>query len=181
MSFIPLGFLAASGAAAGDFESIATVTLGSATSTVTFSNIPTTYKHLQVRLLTNSDAGNQQIRLGNGSVDSAANYSFHYLTGQGSVAQGGSDYSINGGYLGYSVGSTYPFSAVADVLDYANTNKYKTIRSLGGQDVNGSAAYIMFTSSSWYSTSAANYLSIYNPSGNFAADSSFALYGITGA
>lgn len=159
----------------GAYDALATVTLASSASNLTFTGIPSTYKHLQIRLTANSDAGNQQIRF---NSDSSSNYSFHYLTGQGSVAQGGSSANDTGGYMGYSVGSSYPFSTVVDILDYANTSKYKTIRCLGGQDYNGTASYIMFTSSSWRNTSAVNSIYLYNPSGNYAANSTFALYGV---
>jgi hypothetical protein len=69
---------------------------------------------------------------------------------------------------------------VIDILDYANTNKNKTIRSLAGSDANGSGT-IWFGSIAWLSTSAITSLSFNIESGsNFTQYSSFALYGIKG-
>ena len=67
--------------------------------------------------------------------------------------------------------------AVIDILDYANTNKYKTYRSLTGGDANGSGQ-VLLRSSNWRSTSAVTSMTLYPGVGNFTQYSSFALYGI---
>jgi hypothetical protein len=71
------------------------------------------------------------------------------------------------------------------LLDYQNTNKFKTIRNLQGFDANGDgsgARYyaIRFFSGLWQSTSAITSITITAPNGNWATGSSFALYGIKG-
>jgi hypothetical protein len=68
---------------------------------------------------------------------------------------------------------------VVDLLEYNNTNIYKTLRGLGGDDANGSG-YISLNSGNWRSTSAINGIKIYPDTGNFKQYSSFALYGIKG-
>jgi hypothetical protein len=70
---------------------------------------------------------------------------------------------------------------VIDILDYANTNKYKTIRYLSGYDANGSGR-VGLGSGSWRSTSAVTSITLQGLeySSNYKQYSSFALYGIKG-
>lgn len=82
------------------------------------------------------------------------------------------------GYRG-AVSSTNPSAVVVDILDYANTNKNKTIRVLAGVDNNGSGE-VALNSGLWPSTSALNTIKILTTSGNLNQYSSFALYGIKG-
>jgi hypothetical protein len=69
--------------------------------------------------------------------------------------------------------------SVNDILDYSNTNKFKTHRCLCGHDQNGSGFIFMF-SGNWRSTAAITSITIYpgDFTTTFAANSSFALYGI---
>lgn len=173
------------GAAAvlGDYESIQTYTVGAGgQASITFSSIPSTYKHLQVRGIarTSNTEINLQIRL-NG--DTGGNYMAHNLQGDGSTAGGYS--SSTGGtnmfLLRVATNSTTAgtFGAgVIDVLDYANTNKNTTLRSLTGYDANGSG-FINLLSGLWLNTAAVNSIQIYNAGGaNLAEYSTFALYGV---
>lgn len=157
---------------------ISTVTVGSAgASSITFSSIPSTYTHLQIRGLGLITSGGGFTARFNG--DTGANYSFHQLYGEGSIAQS------NAGavtqtfmYFAYGAGSTTaPNAFVTDVLDYANTNKNKTVRSLNGNDLNGSG-YIQLWSNAWYSTSAITSITV---TASFNQYSQLALYGIKGA
>ena len=71
-------------------------------------------------------------------------------------------------------------SGVIDILDYANTNKYKTVRTLSGDDKNGSG-YVVFGSGLWQNTNAVSTITLTNHGAtNFQQYSSFALYGIKG-
>ena len=68
---------------------------------------------------------------------------------------------------------------IVDILDYENTNKNKTIRSLAGLDLNGSGGRIEFCSSLWMSSAAITSVKVDNfAGGNIAQYSSFALYGV---
>ena len=70
---------------------------------------------------------------------------------------------------------------VLDLLDYANTSKYKTIRELGGCDNNGDGD-IFFNSGLWQSTSAVTSLTFTVGGGTlFSQYTQYALYGIKGA
>jgi hypothetical protein len=164
------------------YESIATVTLGSAASSISFSSIPSTYKHLQIRLSLKgslTDTGIDCFTTIN-SDTTASNYSSHYLgTSGGATFQG---YNANR-YFGAMPGSTSTsvFSGVVmDFIDYANTSKYKTGRCIYGYDMNGSG-YTTLQSMVWMNTSAINAISIASATGgNFLQYSTAALYGIKG-
>ena len=173
------------GANASSYYSIATVTVGSGgSSSVDFTSIPSTYSHLQIRMIgkTNRAATNQDdllIRLGNGSLDTGSNYADHVLRGDGATASANAHTSQTRIGLDNCLGTTTSgvFSGnVIDILDYANTNKYKTVRMLGGFDYNG-GGWITLGSGLWMSTSAVDTLRLY-ANGTFQQYSSFALYGI---
>ena len=165
-------------ASTNSYESISTVTVGAGGSaTVTFSSIPSTYKHLQIRCFGRVQFdGNLIMRLNN---DTGANYSWHQVYGTGAVAGASSGASSSLIYLGSEVSTANIFGvSIVDILDYADTNKYKTIRSLDGYDANGSGV-VDLASGSWRSTSAVSSIQFTAASsGNFQQYSSFALYGI---
>ncbi len=158
---------------------IGAVTVPSAgAASVTFSSIPATYTHLQVRAFQKTaGAGDLNFRI---NADTGGNYSRHYLFGTGSSTGAGGSASETAGYVGYTPTGTYYQTSIIDILDYKNTNKYKTVRSLLGSDANGSG-YVLLTSSAWLSTSAITSISFTAGGGNFSQYSSFALYGIKGA
>lgn len=173
-----IGIIASSGGAVGgDYESIATVTVGSGgSSTISFSSIPSTYQHLQIRATYNfPSAANLRMQL-NGATN---NTNLHYLTGDGSSAAAGRDSAGNIISLQYGSGTSF-YVQILDLLDYANTNKNKTVRHLGGVDYNGSGG-VYLASSLYETTSAVSSISITSNNGtNFSQYSSFALYGIKG-
>ena len=169
--------------ASGAYASIATTTLSSAASTITFSSIPSTYTHLQIRGIARSNgaADNTVIQF-NG--DTASNYATHYVIGDGATASAGAGTSRANFYvdiLASNASGAMWSGDVIDILDYANTNKYKTVRTLAGQDLNGSGT-VWLVSGLWQSTTAITSIVLKtNGAGNFATYSSFALYGIKGA
>ncbi len=180
-----LGIIASSfPAATTDYESIATTTVGSGgAADVTFSSIPGTFTHLQIRGLARSTGSGSNMLMQLNS-DTGSNYSLHALFGDGASA--GADAIINTtrviiGWVPQTAATASVFGgSVTDILDYANTNKYKTSRSLHGADLNGSGLS-QFTSGLWQSTSAITSVKIFMNTGNLAEYSHFALYGIKGA
>lgn len=166
------------------FDSLGSVLVSTATSTVTFSNIPQTYSHLELRsYAANSATNNQYIKIVFNS-DTNANYAEHHLSGNGSTVTAGGNASYNNG--GFYWGMGLPGTALSNVfgagvttiLDYANTNKYKTVRSLDGFDGNGSGG-VEIVSSLWQSTSAITSITLtVNGSNNFQPYSQLSLYGI---
>jgi hypothetical protein len=168
------------------------ITVGSAgASSVTFTNIPNTYTHLQIRgIMRDSRAtfGNSGGYLQfNG--DTGSNYSAHQFFGDGSslVTYG----LVNQTNMGFGAGAgngapTNTFGAIIiDILDYANTNKNKTIRILDGVDINGTVAgyggVMEFASGSWRNTSAVTSIKITPNDPNYRQYTSFALYGVKSA
>ena len=167
----------------GAYDSLATVTLSATTATVTFAGIPSGYKHLQVRILGRSTrTGNTSNALTYTFNGSATGYGYtHRLYGNGSTASAdapnGSTYSFGPSIATDTSTSGIMGVAVMEILDYDNVNKYKTTRFLGGHDNNGSGE-IYLTSGLWQNTSAITSITLGVDSFSFAANSSFALYGI---
>ena len=161
---------------------------GSQTSSVAFfQNIPQTFTHLQIRAFTH-DSGSSSpadiaMRLGSSptSTDAGNNYAWHRLWGDGigAYSQGATSQSfIDCAYCtGSGISSTIMGVAIIDILDYTNTNKYKTVRSFGGYDTNGSG-FANFFSSLWLNTSAIQSLQVFAGSGGTSAYNTFQLYGI---
>jgi hypothetical protein len=170
--------------AVGAYDSIATVTVGTAQSSITFSSIPATYTHLQVRGIVRPTSNNADMRLTLNS-DSGSNYARHRLIGNGgSVDATGTASTAFIGIFdanGLQTGTASTFGvAVIDILDYANTSKYKTVRVLSGNDNNGSGQ-VGLSSGLWQNTSANSTITLVMSAGNFDTYSQFALYGIKGA
>ena len=166
------------------YASIATVTVGSGgASTITFSSIPSTYTHLQIRGISRSTyvgSGDGNYVQFNG--DTGSNYAYHLLIGTGSSVVAAANSSYTYMYVGDTTGSTSTsgmFGAfVLDLFDYTNGNKYKTLRTLNGNDQNGSGS-VRFVSGLWQNTAAVNAITINSLNGaGFAQYSSFALYGV---
>jgi hypothetical protein len=166
-------------AGGGDFESIATVTLGSAASNIEFTSIPSTYQHLQLRIISKSTSNED-----NGDMifnaDTGNNYAWHSLYGTGAVA--GADASASRANIvalrlaGSSFASVFTGNVI-DILDYASTTKNKTVRMFNGQDNNGSGL-VQINSGLWMSTSAVTSIKFTARSFNFAQHSTAALYGV---
>ncbi len=158
------------------------ITVGAAgASSVTFTNIPATYSHLQVRGFVQS-TGTPQLRFRFNS-DTGNNYAWHCLEGNGTNAQGSQRATTTNEMLIFVNGliaANTPSPFITDILDYANTNKYKTIRSLNGGD-NNSAGNIALNSGLWQSTSAVTSVTVASTGTAFSQYSQIALYGIKGA
>jgi len=183
-----IGIIASSGGvtSTNSYESISTVTVGSGgSSSITFSSIPSTYQHLQIRALGRASRsgaeGYFQLRF---NSDSGNNYPYHILIGDGSTASAAGATATNYGYVGVMSAGTSTSgvfgTTVIDILDYANTNKNKTVRYLSGYDNNGNGI-LRYGSTAWLSTSAITQIDLSELYGtNYTQYSSFALYGIKG-
>ena len=182
-------------APSGAYDSIATTTVGGGgASSITFSSIPSTYTHLQIRGIgkwdtTTNDISAIQWQL-NG--DTGSNYAYHYVRGSGSAVSATGVASQTNALSSSSMptnNASYAnmFGAVVfDLLDYTNTSKYKTYRALAGTDSNGIVAgyapMINLVSGLWQNTAAITDLTFTPVNGTlFNQYSSFALYGIKGA
>ena len=176
------GLLAAAGAASS-YESIATSNPTSGTN-ITFSSIPSTYKHLQIRFAVKPASGNPSLNITyNG--DTGSNYTVHTLRGNGSAASAAGATSRTNFPLSWYYGmvSTVQNVAIMDIIDYASTSKYKTARAFYGQDDNSGSisSNLELNSGLWLSTSAIDSITVTVTGGvAFSTGSSIALYGIKG-
>lgn len=176
-------------APSGAYDSIATLSGNGSASQLTFSSIPSTYTHLQVRLIargTRSFPSEQlYIRL-NG--DGGNNYAYHYLYGEygASVAVGAqastNTFLVNEFPAANETANIYSTSVI-DLLDYTNSSKNKTFRSLSGYDNNGNTSNyigkVWVGSGLWMNTSAVTSLTVLS-NGAFASGTRIGLYGIKG-
>lgn len=160
---------------------IASITATGSESTITFSSIPSTFSHLELRCYVRDTTANTEsggfIRF-NG--DSGSSYYRHWIGGNGSTAT-----SSNGGSFSIGQWFLYPGASatagrfggyVMQILDYSNTNKNKTLKASGGYDANGSG-WVTLGSGAWFNTAAINSVLV-GAQTAFAAGSRFDLYGI---
>jgi hypothetical protein len=186
---VSLGIMdGAGGAAGGSYESIATAVGTGSSNTITFSSIPSTYKHLQIRAIARDTFASTSIRgfLYRLNSDTGANYSRHALFGDGSSVTAEGDASLtyfNAGNIipDNNLTANVMGTLIIDIHDYASSTKNKTIRGFSGIDLNGSGN-VYLTSASWMSTSPVTSFSIFTNSGsiNFSTSTVFSLYGIKG-
>ena len=167
------------------YESIATVSVGSGgQSTISFTSIPATYTHLQVRAIARGTfSGNLvsfNMRL-NG--ETGAFYSAHHLGGDGAnpyAYAGSSATSIDLNDIASATNTASVFSVlIMDILDYTDTNKYTTTRGLLGRDFNGSGQ-LELNSGLYQKTTAISSITFALGANDFAQYTQFALYGIKG-
>ena len=174
-------------ASTSSYESIATFTVGSGGSaSIDFTSIPSTYKHLQLRMLTNDNYGREVVIQLNS--DGGANYTRHRIKDDGTGNPTGY-YALSNTRAFVGANSAYASiyaGFVTDILDYANVNKYTTIRSFGGYDRNTTNSIVQIQSSMWANTAAVTSITVKSTgdsdsfASNFIQYSHFALYGIKG-
>lgn len=162
-------------AAGNTYVALATNTLGSVATTVTFSSISAAYTDL--RLVANyktAAAVNVQIRF---NSDTGSNYSSTYLLGNGTAASSGRESNDTSSSIWYT-NSTNFVVGKTDIMNYANTTTYKSLLSRSDD----SAVFVMSRVGLWRSTSAINSITILNDGAqSFAVGSTFSLYGISAA
>jgi hypothetical protein len=162
----------------GAYDALATANPTSGSSVV-FAGIPSGYKHLQIRISAVLDNAGQTVYTRfNG--DSFGMYRTHNLSGDGSSASaGGGPTSAIYAAVGATQGSvtTYPNLGIVDILDYSNTNKYKTQRVLSGADNNSTGGSIEMYSGVWLSTNTITSIEVYTGS-TYATGTTISLYGV---
>ena len=182
------GFSSLVAAVSSEYESIATWT--STSPAVSFTSIPSTYKHLQIRFFARTNRsdpnGYLTYRL---NSDTSANYSQNAIQEDSAVLQGqgatvtGTSFSLNS-IGGTGAGSSWGIG-ILDIYNYANTSMYKTIHSWSGNargtniTNNGDVGMSV---GSWASLNAVNridFIAGYQVTA-LESGSYFALYGIKG-
>ena len=192
-SLIPIIASSGGSVAGAAFESIATVTAAGGETLLSFTSIPGTYQHLQIRGLyrdsrTTNSSGVLSLKMQFNSDTTDANYAEHNLYGSGSAvaATGSTSYPYIG--LGISTGpsgQTTTYGAnIIDIQNYASTTQNKTSRIFAGSNQNSTTANderIQVESALWLSTTAITRIDLRSIYVSFAAGTTFALYGIKGA
>jgi hypothetical protein len=159
---------------------LATVSLTSTASSIVFDNIPQNYSHLQLRIMARTTQAGATDGLRIFFNTDTTNYRTHALIGNGSSAS-----TADVGYI--NIGDTPGATATAgifgcmilDILDYPSSSKNKVLRTLAGQDQNGSGSSRLL-SGLWFGTPTAITKIILNSANdaNLAIGSHIALYGI---
>ena len=174
-------------ASTSSYESIASATGTGSSATITFSSIPSTYKHLQFRWImrstfASSSAITLKIQL---NSDTGSNYAYHSLNADGAAVSASgsssqSDIRITTGMAGNSMTANIVGTGIIDIQDYASTTKTKTLKSFSGIDTNTTTGQIGMSSGLWNSTSAMNSITFTANNGSFGTTTQIALYGIAG-
>lgn len=178
------GIVGSAVAPAGAYELISTQVLSSTGSSITFSSIPQTYRHLQLRWLAKSSANNEDgLRL-TFNNSSAAAYVDHFLRGDGATVNSSAS-ATSQSFIRVLFSAAYfdapSFGpAVMDILDYANTTKNTTTRSFQGYSWPGQRTQIILSSGAWLNTAAVTSLTLSPVVNEIALGSRFSLYGIKG-
>ena len=151
---------------------IATITLQQASSTVTFSGIPNTYRDLvlvaNMKLLSSAEP---RLRF---NSDSTSSYSMVQMAGNGSGTLSNTGTQSFGWITPNSGTSTTNFDAyTAQLLDYSVTDKHKTWISRYSPD----AVYVNALANRWAKTEAINQIQFFTNASSFAVGSTFSLYG----
>lgn len=159
---------------------LANVTLGGSDASIVFGSIPQNYSDLIVSLSgAPSDTSYPVIALRfNG--DSANNYSYVGMAGNGTLSSAGSNASLGYCSIGqaYGAGSATSsrFSTTAQIHGYNNTDKHKTVLSRNNVPGNGVEAQ----ASRWANTAAITSIEVLATSGGFATGTTIKLFGIVG-
>jgi len=169
------------------FESIASATVTS--TDVVFSNIPQTYRHLQIRFRLNANAAGNGGITGRMRINGATSgYVWHYVKGNGSTAQAtGATGTSSFGYMplptnASGAGTNIYLVGIVDIPNYT-TSQVKVPVMFSGLDTNNNSSV---HSDTGYIGHTSGYLADTNPITvvSFINDSSFnmagevALYGI---
>ncbi len=175
----------------GSYESIASYTATGGESNITFSSFPSTYASLQIRYIAKDSytSGTAAFSLASLQFNATGgtSYADHYLKGDGSSATVGGTSSTAA--IATVYGSTYGpttstfATGIIDILDYASTSKYKTVRGFTGANFNNTSTDfgVILGSGLFMSTSAITSIKFLPAVSGFGAGTTFALYGIKGA
>lgn len=161
------------------YTPIATTTLGTTSSLVTFSSIPSTYTDLVVVISGRITTGVSYYQFKYNS-DTGSNYSRTGITGTGSSA---TSERYGNETIGYPILTPLPTAtstfdiSIVHIMNYANTTTYKTYIGRGNDAGNNVTATVGL----WRSTSAINRIDISPYASTFTSGSTFTLYGIKAA
>ena len=161
------------------YEPIASITLGAATTSATFSAIPQTYTDLVVvinaSMVSNASTNNYYVTY---NSDAGTNYSTTYAGGTGSSTSSGRASSQTRLDIAYQ-----PSTAIGQIIfqmqNYSNTTTFKSSIS---RSSNATSNITFMYAGLWRSTAAITSISITTGvANNIVSGSTFNLYGIKAA
>lgn len=190
-----LGIIASSnqqgraGGPVGAYDAIASITLASATTSITFAGIPQNYSSLVIRSVIRSDKSadtNADMYLTFNGDTSTSSYTRSYLRGNSSAASSAA--WASGTYLNVVGDATAASStagifspSIIEIMDYTSSSKYKMTRVLQGsnQNTTTSASNVYLSASQWLSYSAITSLTFTLQAGtNFQPYTTISIYGV---
>jgi hypothetical protein len=161
------------------YTPISSQTLVSATSSVTFSSIPSTYTDLV--LICNLKTATDASLAGRINGDTGANYSRISLAADGSSVQSTAGSATTYGIwctFGYASASNFNAVAIVNINNYSSANVKKTVMVSNSNGLTGVSLMV----STWNNTAAVNSVTLLNDGGaNFSIGCAFTLYGIKAA
>jgi hypothetical protein len=163
--------------ATNTYVALQTQTLGSAAASVTFSSISQSYTDLVLVMNVQCATGATSIGIQYNGDTTNSNYSFLFLSGNGSAASSGV-YANQATQIGL-MNNTVISTNIGHIMNYSNTTTYKTYLSRGNMVDNQLRA----TVGMWRNTAAITSLTLFPTPNvyNFTTGSTFTLYGIAAA
>lgn len=155
---------------------ITTQTLIASSGTVTFSNIPGTFKDLMLECVGTVASSTPALYIRfNG--DTGTNYSYTGLQGDGSTATSSRQSNISTNQLNFAGGpnGTTPYVITANIMSYANTSVNKTTVSRASNAAGGASSVVNL----WRSTAAITSFVLSMSSGDIGSGSTFKLWGVS--
>jgi len=164
------------------YEPIATTTLGSAQASYTFNSITGTYTDL-VLVVSGTVSVNGESIIVQYNSDTATNYSYTYLYGNGTSALSSRLSAKNYAAMTWQVGfsSTQESNAIMHIQNYSNSTTFKTSISRGNNANGSSLPGAETVVSLWRNTAAITSILVKAGSGNLNTGMTLTLYGIKAA
>lgn len=166
------------------FVHIETLTVsGSSVSTLDFTSIPSTYKHLQVRTMLRSTRNDLTDYLGIRFNDSSTTYTYmpsfsrgHTATAQYYYSTATYGYVVDGATAATATANTFGV-AIIDIHEYRNTTVRRSFLATSGTELGSSAGLIAQSAIHWPSATAVTKVTLLC-NAQFVAGSTASLYGI---
>jgi hypothetical protein len=168
---------------ANTYTLISSNVLSGSAANVTFSSIPSTYTDLVLRMsVRTSSAGTSDVVAIQFNGDTGNNYSYTFLSGNGSSPTSASGSGFGTTYAGQTNGdgsTANCFGSVELYIPLYNSTTNKSTTGYGASEQNSTSAVMRAVSGYYVSSSGISSVTIFsNAGGNLLTGSSFYLYGI---
>jgi hypothetical protein len=157
------------------YTALATITLASTASSVTFGSIPATYRDLVV-VFDGLATANQAFRL-RINTDSGSNYPYVYMRSQGNTPESGNGTATEVPFNLSTTTSGTRCMSLVQIMDYSATDKHKTCLVRANYDQPAVGRFVEAQAVRWSNTAAITSLQVSSAS-NLGAGSRIDIYGI---